>query len=563
MKLNDALRGAADRAPLGDATVSTGRAGRRVRGRRIMRAGTHGVAGLGAVALVVVAVAPWGHSMSARDGAPEDGVEEATAEAAEDVGGMGGGLQAQSAGICGMTWGDEGVSGTQPEWTFGDDGGVTVESDVAVVGDDAIELELTAAFSRTTELIAPAPDAVVTWEDIVVASVWSPELDLEVAYSTGDGVAGDGVDGDAIVVEVFEDGEQTQVATTVALDNCWDGASLPAGDYRIHQAWTLGYPLDGDRDLVRVGLEPVDFTVEGEQLDDPFAQYLGTNEPSEPVPTDPVPLPQPEPPIAGPEPTDPFSPGQDTLTPALARELYEASKTSVPWDMAAGTQRYLLAWDSRDPSVNNYVGCAWDTGTSGRFPSTSSQMDLLDVQVTLPSTISVSYGYVVNNNPLISATVTNTSSWPLKDLWTDSLQLYLMRDGEVVGLGYPHSLTRYGYGAVALDGTSEASISIEEWPELAPGAVNTSQFLWRDVERCWEADQWQPMEPGTYTVLSTYSVHLYNQVVTGDDDMVLYSEEAGATDGLAQDLAVIYEEEPWDSVELQVWTSHGTVTITG
>ena len=55
-RLSDLLRGAADRAPVGDAAVSLSRTTRRVRTQRGVRGLGNGVAGMGAFALVIFGV---------------------------------------------------------------------------------------------------------------------------------------------------------------------------------------------------------------------------------------------------------------------------------------------------------------------------------------------------------------------------------------------------------------------------------------------------------------------------------------------------------------------------
>ncbi|GMA35260.1 hypothetical protein [Demequina litorisediminis] len=44
-------------------------------------------------------------------------------------------------------------------------------------------------------------------------------------------------------------------------------------------------------------------------------------------------------------------------------------------------------------------------------------MDLLDLEVTAPSSLSVSYGFVVDGNPEVTSRVTNVSAYDIVNFW--------------------------------------------------------------------------------------------------------------------------------------------------
>ena len=109
MNLSDALRGAADRAPLEDAAVDVPRATRRTARNRGLRKGANGLMGAGAVGLVAVAMVGSGSAITAQE-APADGGRDTAAVAesdgAYDEAGGDSSLAAGSSlawGVCGAT----------------------------------------------------------------------------------------------------------------------------------------------------------------------------------------------------------------------------------------------------------------------------------------------------------------------------------------------------------------------------------------------------------------------------------------------------------------------------
>ncbi len=404
------------------------------------------------------------------------------------------------------------------------------------------------------------------------------------------------------------------------LVDCWEGAALPGGTYQVlavqefyttavvpsplppqptesgnadgtdHWSSTAGRnqrrrrmqepPLAaGDGlaadavDYVRVVSAPVDLTVTGDVPDDPFGQYL-------------------------PKPVEPIDTPDDLLTADQARLDFAAHVTSTPWAMEAGSQRVVKVNDSavaNDQTVwqQNYFGCAWDAGQSVGFPSTSANWDLLDVSATVPTSIDVSYGWVVEDNPVIDMKVTNVSGHTLPGYWgpDPNTSLVLVRDGKVVAEGYP-------VGATRDNKSPEQNLG----GMLSPGGSVEGTYLWREVNGCFDGTTQALVGPGTYTVLNAQSIYFdagqvyYGQPIDGiAEPAVPYrgpatqedgassgdagvqggagiSGDAGASSGASgasvgsgpagDAIAPAPLPAPGDGwLELQVWTSLGTVTV--
>jgi hypothetical protein len=304
--------------------------------------------------------------------------------------------------------------------------------------------------------------------------------------------------------------------------------------------------------FIRVVSTPLDFVVAGDVPEDPFGQY-------QPKPVEPIDLPD------------------DVLTPDAARAGYAAHLNSTAWAMEAGSQRVLKVNDSADQNSDtawqqNYFGCAWDVGQNVGFPTTSATWDLLDVSANLPSNIDVSYGWVVEGNPSINLEVTNVSGNTLPGYWGSdpNTTLVLVRDGKVIAEGYPVSAQRdYSVLETAQDGM------------LSPGDSLGGTYLWRDVNGCYNGADQELVGPGVYTVLNVQSIYVDSGRVyyetyadEGVDGGVI--EPALGTPSIRQDTAtsgdadvspdsprmdIAPAPEDYDWVELQVWTSLGTITV--
>ena len=606
MKLSDALRGAADRAPVDDATISVEAASSRVRRHRAARAGSTGLVGAGAVAVIAfAAMGPLAGTDDAFDGgqssadAAMESEMDAPAMAEEDS--AAGDTRLAEQWMCGSTF-----DANDPAWVWGDASGVTFTAGEPAIDGEELQVPHTLEAQRPVSLIS-SPDTLVVWDGIVVGRMVAPD---PLVYGPADQPSLP----EGEVYERVEAGTALEQTTVLAPVNCWDGAPLPPATYEVHQAWTLAYADTADAgagageepaadapgdssavepsempteesviepvpdealpapgmevEMFRVAAEPTGLVIEGEPMDDPFGAYLGGDEPGEPVPL--------------PQPLEPQPLPDGYLTPDIAREMFEANRADGTWDMTAGTQRVVKVNDSRSDNPDgdwqeNFYGCVWDDSVDGEFPARSAELDLLDVDVSLPSSISVSYGFVVDGNPLVDATVANSSAYTIPGMWNGAAQqLFLVKDGRVVAEAYPQSLDDH-LTAMARDGAVmgdaediELTIAPQMEGTLAPGARVSGQYLWRDVNGCGEAGS---VDAGTYTVLAAQSISLSGE----GGDLVMYGEgDAGATEPSAilpepaVDLPLTDGADPaiepapmgeQDWLELQVYTSLGTLTV--
>jgi len=238
----------------------------------------------------------------------------------------------------------------------------------------------------------------------------------------------------------------------------------------------------------------VKLVVTGDVVVDPFGQYVTPSAPAVVLPA-------------------------DYLDPATARDEYTAHLTNAPWDMAAGTQRVVKTADalsSNDPNawMDTYYGCSADGTTQPRFPTASADWSLLSVSAKLPSKVGVSYGWVIDNNPVVNLTVKNTSGHTLPGFWGQpSTSLYLVKDGKVVATSYLASTDPNG---TAADVTNNGLLS----PDASLGGT----YLWRDASGCWTGNSQLALKPGTYTVLLEQDIAVDN----GANGGIMYANEDSA-----------------------------------
>lgn len=620
MRLSDALRSAANHAPIDEVRVDTADAAARATRSRRLHGAANSMVGVGAVA--VIGLGLWGmaprsasdDSAAMADAAPETATEEGwDATAGEDsmeTYSADGDTRLAQQWLCGSDF-----DPADGAWTYGDTSGVTFEAGEIETDGGEYTVPVTITASQPVDLIAGA-DYVITWDGMVVGSMLQPT-----PFALGpadepylpDGSVFERLD----PATEFSSLESWQVLTPV---NCWDGAALPAGTYEVHVAQTLAYPDDQANTLepstdetvepsidetiepmgeaagegtdaalptpslgwevFRVAADPVELTIEGQKLDDPFGEYLNpveplpgpTEEPGVDPTVDPVPLP---------EPTHTALP-EGSLTPELVREMYAASETGE-WDMARGTSRWILN-NPEEEQFTSY-GCAWGNDSNATFPSTSSTMELLDVGITAPRSISVSYGFVVDDNPRVTSTVTNVSEYDIHEFWRGTQPtLHLVRDGKVVAEGWPTDIS-------GSDGTIWPASGAETtiWPapdtqSLNAGQSASGEYIWRDVSRCDNYDGSGGVPAGFYTLLASVPVSVSNQptMIAYDmpaedlagspmEDLARETEELTtqgpaahglAGDGFAADEPTGGVEYQYDWVQLQMWTSLGTITVT-
>ena len=168
-RLSDLLRSAADRAPVGDASVSLNRAARRVRTQRGVRGVGNGVAGLGAFALVLFGVVQPGlanGAVSTRDALAPEAAPGPASAGAED-----------SSMVADEKWMAWGSCGSFPLQDYGY-GGTDALSIAAAFdgastpeGGTTLDIPVTVTASAGRPAHDERPEAVVLWEGMVVAAV--------------------------------------------------------------------------------------------------------------------------------------------------------------------------------------------------------------------------------------------------------------------------------------------------------------------------------------------------------------------------------------------------------
>jgi hypothetical protein len=572
--MSDALRAAADSAPVEQTHVSVGAVRSRARRNRAVRVGANGIVGVGAAALIFAGVAGVVANQAHFSDADAEGLKSPdTAAGAAEPG---------VAGDDSMVAGGGAVAcGVPLDLTQFPAGDVSATYEDGGSDGKSVQFKISYSTKAAGSFTTDPPTTYVIWNGLVVAA--------------------GGVASDDNQVPVTSEAESVRGAS-FDLVNCWDGSALPAGDYTIVTVTPVSADIPpvpepttepskpGDDPVIEPGpdttvdpntsvssdaaggasdvaVAPVTYavsdavglTIAGDPAKDPFQQYLN--------PTDPGTL--------NPDPGTP----SDALTSDEARKAYEAALTGK-WDMAVGTQRVVLTSDSKSTDQNlwatGYYGCPMD-GTPATFPAQSADLNWLGVSGDLPSSVHVSYGWIVDGNPLVHYTVKNNSDWSLPGFYEGSSpRLVLVKDGRVVAEAYPVNPNQNNTGvAYATDDTTGGAsaggdklIFAPQNGYLAPGDSLRGDYLWRDLNGCWSATGASSVGPGTYTVLSAQDLYL------GNDYAIAYQSEGdagGAAADVAPDAAVnSAQPEPimapapadGDSVSFTVWTSLGTVTVT-
>jgi len=190
------------------------------------------------------------------------------------------------------------------------------------------------------------------------------------------------------------------------------------------------------------------------------------------------------------------------------------------------------------------------------------------VTANLPSSIDVSYGWVVEGNPSIDLEVTNVSGKTLPGYWGSdpNTTLVLVRDGKVVAEGYPVSARR-----------DYAVLEAEQGGMLSPGDSLGGTYLWRDVNGCYNGTDQDLVGPGIYTVLNVQSIYFdsgrvyYDLPIEGgvpepalgapsiQKDAATPGDARVSSDSTRSAIAPAPDNYDW--IELQVWTSLGTITV--
>lgn len=537
-RLSDSLRGLADRAPVDEVAVSTSAASRRIsRGRRL-RAAANATAGVGVAAVVALAAIQPGV------GAAGSRTADAPLPSAEVAGGKVAAPGFDASGASQLAWGQCGTSPFGAEVPAVSD---TFSLALGDIGGEAeqggtVEAAVTATISKTAEgaggFRTSGPNLMVLWNGVVVGTAQDPTLDPEV-QSTADGTG--------------------HWAAPLNLVNCWDGTPLPPGSYElvayqdfypqpeqpVASAEPSPTPVDPSPAPVEPSLAPAGPTASPDAVTSADGGKVAGNTatgdsgvvgPAADAQADRAVSNTVTLVIAGDVPKDPFgaylSPAapavvypDDYLTPAVARDEYAARATTGTWDMAAGSQRVVKTGDSATANdqnawVDSYYGCSADGTTEPAFPKTSADWPLLAVDATLPGSVGVSYGWVVDGNPEVKVSVKNISGHTLPGFWGQpNTTMYLVKDGKVVATSYLASTDPNGYV------TSTSSDGL-----LAPDSSLSGTYLWRDVNGCWLGNTQANLKPGTYTVLMEQDVYLDNGTA-GSGGPIAYLDGKRAVDG--------------------------------
>jgi len=602
-RLSDSLRGLADRAPLDEVSVSTPAATRRINRNRRLHTAANATAGLGAAAVIALAaIHPGMDTLSSADSAANP--ESATSgEKAMAPGFDAAGSSQLAWGLCGSRPFDYEVPMASDTFTLtlgemnGEmEPGSTATAQLTLLGATGADL----AYNYTAQGTA----LLVLWDGLVV---------------------GTGQDASVVGTQGLSDGASSW-DTPIDLVNCWDGTPLPGGAYEL-VAYQDFYP-EATTDPVEPTLVPTDPTITPTEPSPP----LGA--PDEPTPIIDAPAPAPGEPgvteggsatgggtshsgatdavapapgfvgppaeapalravsnhvkltVSGDVVDNPFgeyidqpAPAvvypDDYLDPATARDEFTARAVSGTWDMAAGTQRVTKTGDSLGANNENswlegYYGCSADGTTAPDFPVTSAEWPLLKVDAKLPGSVGVSYGWVVDGNPEVKLTITNTSGYTLPGFWGQpNSMLYLVKGGKVVATSYLSPTDPYGLNtANSTDGM------------FAPDGSLSDTFLWRDVNGCWTGDSQSTVGPGTYTVLSEQDIYLDNGSVSPGgpiyyedgakrsiENPALGKDTAVTSSGASAETSIGIAPAPnpypgdFEWLSFQVWTSLGTVTV--
>ena len=575
-RMSDALRGAAETAPVTNVHVSSAAAASRVRRTRMLRTSANGIVGVGAAALVVAGV------MGAI--ANQTGIAAATgSETSRDMAGNGDNpAMSDVAPEPGVVDPTVVACGTSVDFSQFPAGNVAASATLDDKDVPILLVKLTYSSATTDPVALAVPTHYVVWQDIVVAT------------AQGDAVPGSW---DPAATPALE------ATSGIKLNNCWDAADLPAGDYTVVTVTPVSADVPPVAEPTAAPVEPstapeptsdpttdpdaavssdttadiavapltyavtdaVPYTVPGEAVANPFEEYLKVVDP-EPVPTIP----------AGPD---------DALTSAQALAAYNAALTSDRWTMEKGTQRVVMTSSSDDTTgamwAQTYFGCPTE-GTNAGFPAESAKLDWLQVNAQLPGSVHVSYGWVVDGNPVVSYSVKNVTDWSLPGFYAGSSpRLVLVKEGKVVAEAYPVNPDQQG-GAIAyaadttMSGGAPSSNDAAArdsliWAPasdgyLAPGDSVGGEYLWRDLNGCWTNNGPSQVSPGKYTVLTAQDMYVGGQYAVLEDkaaatDAPLVGSDDGSSGDVTDAIAPIAPDSAMDYASFQVWTSLGTVTV--
>ncbi|NYI40287.1 hypothetical protein [Demequina lutea] len=534
-RLSDSLRGLADRAPVDGAGVSASAAARRIyRGRRL-RAVANATAGVGVVTVIALA------AINPGMGAADSSTANAALPSAQVAGGKVAAPGFDASGASQLAWGQCGTSPFDAEVPAVSNRFSVALGEIGAEVDQGTTVKAALTVTRSADVAnayqSQGANFMVLWDGVVVGTADGSTLDPEV-QSLADGTA--------------------KESSQIDLVNCWDGTPLPAGNYTlvayedfylsdqpgptieptplpvdptlapVEPTATPGVPIPVDGGVnttatIGGGTTSSGAAVQGvpdqgttSSNGGPVTGNTGVVGPAPVASADRAVSNTVKLVIAGDVPKDPFgaylTPAApavvhpaDYLTPASARDEYTARATTGTWDMAAGSQRVVRTGDSlaandQNAWTDSYYGCSADGTTVPSFPATSADWPLLAVDATLPGSVGVSYGWVVDGNPEVKVSVKNISGHTLPGFWGQpNTTMYLVKDGKVVATSF-----------LAPTDPNATSTPMSSDGLLAPGTSLSGTYLWRDVNGCWMGSAQVTVTPGTYTVLMEQDVYLDN-----------------------------------------------------
>ncbi|WP_062211077.1 hypothetical protein [Demequina oxidasica] len=291
VKLSDALRGAADRAPLDGVSVSTHAAARRVSVNRGMRGAATGIVGVTAIGVIAFGIiGPNGFSSSSDAEFATDAAAE-VAPSQPDLPAVAGDAGAGAAGSQ-LAWGVCGQA-TDPDAARGETGvAIHVGSLPAAEPGALLPVSVTGTALTTENLYTTDPGALILWNGIVVGSL--PQEAILTFGPADEQIVNPDVEP---IKESLTEGDTFGYDLDVPLQNCWDSKDLPAGNYEL--LVTQEYfefadsgtangeepTLDDGASAVpgqtpnivggfRAAADAAAFTISGTPIDDPFGEYL-------------------------------------------------------------------------------------------------------------------------------------------------------------------------------------------------------------------------------------------------------------------------------------------------
>ncbi|WP_061962983.1 hypothetical protein [Demequina aurantiaca] len=291
VKLSDALRGAADRAPLDGVSVSTHAAARRVSVNRGMRGAATGIVGVTAIGVIAFGIiGPNGFSSSSDAEFATDAAAE-VAPSQPDLPAVSGDAGADAAGSQ-LAWGVCGQA-TDPDAARGETG-VAIQAGPLPPAEPGalLPVAVTGTALTTQDLYTTDPGALILWNGIVVGSL--PQESILTFGPADEQIINPEVEP---IKESLTEGDTFGYDLDVPLQNCWDGTDLPAGSYELLVTQEYFEFADDPTDAgeapapdgsitdpsgsaativggFRAAADAVAFTISGTPVDEHFGEYL-------------------------------------------------------------------------------------------------------------------------------------------------------------------------------------------------------------------------------------------------------------------------------------------------